>query len=125
MNDTDQLMKAYFDLCMFDNRADFWAWEELDEMSHERPEECLSTIITFLKHAPNAKVASSIGTGPLEDVLLYHGPLLLERLRQELQVNKRLRFALSKVHFSQMKIEHELKSIMSAMKANSQLGEFE
>lgn len=106
-----EFMRAYLRHCSERRCEDVWAWEEMDAMAREEPDKAWETILKLLSAAPSKKVVAFIAAGPLEDLLLYHGAMILERLKSEIEHNTRLKYAISHVMISQGAIASELNTL--------------
>lgn len=79
---------------------DFWAWVEVDELCFSRSEDPtsgLEMVLSLLAVAPSKDAIGYVAAGPLEDLLKYHGPAVIEKIKSEVPTNKRLLYALSGV----------------------------
>jgi len=56
------------------------AWEELDKLIHERPEEAWKIINLMYKLDSSDHILASIAAGPVEDLLCLHGPAFIRRI---------------------------------------------
>jgi len=71
-----------------------WAWERLDALASERPETALAAIWAICERADDDRVLARLAAGPLEDLLVRHGPAVVAaveaRARAEAKVRKLL-----------------------------------
>lgn len=51
------------------DRHGFWAWEAVNEMVRERPEEAWSVITRLVELSPDDRILGNVAAGPLEDLL--------------------------------------------------------
>jgi hypothetical protein len=58
----------------------FWAAAEVAELSRREPAATLDFILEVLKRNPQPRVLANLAAGPLEDLLVYHGPAVIERV---------------------------------------------
>jgi hypothetical protein len=94
MNDTanQDLVSAYIE---FANAAEdsreydtcFWASDELSTMCANQPREAWQTILAVLSRKPSSRVIELLAAGPLENLLVKHGPLLIDTIEQSAQRN--------------------------------------
>ncbi len=72
------------------NESTFWAWEELDDISRHDPDLCWELILEILRTDQSDRVVGNLAAGPLEDLLVRHGPKMIDRV--ESQARKDLQF---------------------------------
>ena len=58
----------------------FWAWEALDEIIQNSPDEAFSYILEIASSTNNLEVLSNLGAGPLEDFLVLYGSTYIEQV---------------------------------------------
>lgn len=58
----------------------FWAWEALDDLVRHTPEQAWQHILSVLAETNSEDVLSNLAAGPLEDLLVLHGPAFIERI---------------------------------------------
>ena len=58
----------------------FWAWEKLSEIAQKSPEEAWEYILKIATSTSNERVLSNLAAGPLEDLLVFHGPVFIDRI---------------------------------------------
>lgn len=73
------------------NSHHFWAFERVCELCEESPEECWDIILGILRKDSNAKVLSNLAAGPLEDLLVAHGAMFVEKIEQQAKTDERFR----------------------------------
>jgi len=61
----------------------FWAFEALDDLVSEDPEEGWSMILQILRLDQSPSVMENLSAGPLEDLLAKHGPAFIDRVEAE------------------------------------------
>ena len=61
----------------------FWAYEELDDLCTDSPEDTWEVILGILAQSPSDRALGSLAAGPLEDLLSRHGPSIIERVGLE------------------------------------------
>ena len=60
----------------------FWAYEQLDDISREDPELCWELILQIHRTPHPESVDESLAAGPLEDLLARFGPAFIDRVEQ-------------------------------------------
>lgn len=60
--------------------GDWWAWEKLRRMIEAYPEVGWDLVQDLVRYAPSDRVLAHVAAGPLEDLLVQHGDLLIERV---------------------------------------------
>jgi hypothetical protein len=77
-----------------EHEKNFWAFEQLRDLLAEKPEVCWVVINTIREIDGSDKILASVGSGPLEDLLVSHGPEFIERVEalaaKDLQFRKLL-----------------------------------
>jgi hypothetical protein len=58
----------------------FWAATEVSELSRNDPAWALDFILEVLRRQPLPRVLANLAAGPLEDLLVYHGPVIIDRV---------------------------------------------
>lgn len=58
----------------------FWAWEELDGRVRRNPEDAWRVIELIRRLDGSDTMLSNLGAGPLEDLLVHHGPAVIDRI---------------------------------------------
>jgi uncharacterized protein DUF6869 len=84
------------------NAETFDAWEDVDEMVTERPEEAWRLIRDMVDVAPD-HLLGTIAAGPLEDLLNRHGKKFVERVELAAATDSRFQQCLRGVWFSEPK----------------------
>jgi hypothetical protein len=78
-------------------RVDVWASDYLDHLVSNEPEVAWTIIIRLVAISPSDSILASIAAGPLEDLLVNHGPGFAERAvalsKQDARFRKCLRGA--------------------------------
>ncbi|MDC9822493.1 hypothetical protein PRN20_02005 [Devosia sp. ZB163] len=68
------------------DRPDFWAWEAADYLARHHPDGALSFILAAIDRPISEETRFSLAAGPLEDLLVHHGPSVIaevERLARQ------------------------------------------
>jgi hypothetical protein len=74
---------------------DFWAWEVLQDMVADEPHKAFDLVLKLLQAASTKEEISFVAAGPLEDLLNYYGLKIIDKVKEEVRLNKRLRYAIS------------------------------
>ena len=75
----------------------FWSVSNLWELTHKEPDTALDVILTILQVDDSSKIQENLSAGPLEDLLVYHGPKMIERIEREASRNHSFRMLLGGV----------------------------
>jgi hypothetical protein len=80
-------------------QAEVWRWadEELSRLVRTEPDTALEIIRAVISEAPNNAVLAAVAAGPLEDLLFYHGEVVIELVERFAAHDERFRKALSGV----------------------------
>jgi hypothetical protein len=80
-------------------QAEVWRWaeEELSRLVHAEPNTALEIIRAVISEAPNDAVLAFVAAGPLEDLLSYHGEVVIELVERFAAIDEWFRRALSGV----------------------------
>lgn len=60
----------------------FAAWERLNDLVREEPEGALRIIKEIVRLDQSEWILANVAAGPVEDLLCYHGPQLIERIEE-------------------------------------------
>ena len=63
----------------------FWAWKELSRLVRNDPNCALDIVIEIEERTDDMSVLSNLAAGPLEELLVQHGSLLLNRIEEEIR----------------------------------------
>lgn len=66
-----------------------WAHGEFWDLCRENMDEAWNAILSILEHDPDARVMANLAAGPLEDLLVNHGPALIQRVEARAKADKR------------------------------------
>jgi hypothetical protein len=58
----------------------FWANTRLSELCRHEPALALQVICDILRRDSSDKVVENLAAGPLEDLLVYHGPVVIDEV---------------------------------------------
>ena len=61
--------------------SNFWAHEELWELCRNSPDEALELIINIIDDSPNEWILGNVAAGPFEDLMCYHGEVIMPKLK--------------------------------------------
>jgi hypothetical protein len=75
----------------------FPVFDVVYDMVRKRPEEALAFILEVLRNDDSSVVAENLSAGPLEDLLVYHGATLIDRIEQEAKQNRQFAWLLGGV----------------------------
>ena len=91
----NEIVEAYFLNYKTKQDVYFWAWEEVDKAAHDEPDRAWQLIMKLVEKAENKKMLCYIGSGPLEDLLTYHGEAVIDRIELKARHDQQFKFALS------------------------------
>jgi uncharacterized protein DUF6869 len=107
--DQEQLIAAFwrhYRLSQSESPADretaeesFWAWEEAERVAREPNPDTVGLFVALVDAAPDDQARCYFGAGPLEDLLLYHGPNLVDEVEEAATRHERFRTALGCVWY--------------------------
>ena len=61
----------------------FWSFSQLWELTRTDPGTAFDVILTILHADDSSTIAEVLSAGPLESLLVYHGPTIIERIENE------------------------------------------
>ena len=79
------------------NDADYWAVDVVRDIVARDAEAAWPIVLELIGRAEDDEVLAFIAAGPLEDLLIAHGPQLIDRIEARAATDKTLRRALSGV----------------------------
>ncbi|MGC3989901.1 MAG: hypothetical protein QM796_09535 [Chthoniobacteraceae bacterium] len=79
------LQKTRFESGQYE--ALFWAYEAVWNLVAAKPPEALEFILAVLKCDSSSTIMENLSAGPLEDLLVGHGSLLIEKIEEEAKMN--------------------------------------
>jgi hypothetical protein len=56
----------------------FWAWQRVNKLCTEEPEEALEFVLAVLAHDRSPRILSNLAAGPMEDLLARHPHRMIE-----------------------------------------------
>jgi hypothetical protein len=76
---------------------DWWACEQVDSLVDKEPEQGWEITLMLVNKSPSDEALAYVAAGPLENLLIKHGPEVIDRIEKESSTNERLQLALSGV----------------------------
>ena len=70
---------------------EFWAVMKLDDLAHDEPDTAWLLILELVRQRLPDNAFGTLAAGPLEDLIRYHGPNLIERVEMEARSNPEFR----------------------------------
>lgn len=97
--DTPTLVRAWINYHEHPNRQGdlFWAWETVSDTVAQCPEEGWRLILELIQNAPDKLILANIAAGPLEDLIVQHGPIFIDRIEDLARKDPRFRIAVTGV----------------------------
>ncbi len=93
MHSDEEVADTYLRYFELKQDADFWAFQEVDDIVRDDPARAWRLTHLLINKAPSLRALSYIGAGPLEDLL----PQFIEMVAAAAREDERLQFALSTV----------------------------
>jgi hypothetical protein len=78
-------------------RHGFWAWEAVNALVRQEPEEAWAMILRLVALAPDDRTLANVAAGPLEDLLGLHPYAFVGLVEEEARRDARFRRCLSGV----------------------------
>ena len=75
----------------------WWAIDKFFELVPEQPQDCWQAILAVLDRTSSEKVLSTLGAGPLEDLIHEHGPEFIGNIEFEARENPPFKELLARV----------------------------
>jgi hypothetical protein len=72
----------------------FWAWEEVTSIAKSVPVDAVELFVALADAAPDDQARCYLGTGPLEDLVLHHGPHFVDQIDEAARQHEHFRTAL-------------------------------
>lgn len=69
----------------------FWSYEVLYELVTGHPDQALEIILAILRVDDSHKTYENLSAGPLEDLLVCHGPAMIDKIEIEAAANPNFR----------------------------------
>jgi len=70
-----------------------WAVDEVLELTCDRPDTLWEVILLILSRDQSEKTVRSIGAGPLEDLLIYHGRSYVDKVTECMKKNMAIKMS--------------------------------
>jgi|ERR1700682_643434 len=93
----DYVAQTYFRRGISRDPFDFWAWMLVHELLEPDPEAAWAMILELIDRAPDDEALLYVAAGPLEDFIMFHAAVYIERIEGLARTNPRLKRALSGV----------------------------
>lgn len=74
-----------------------WAHEALRGMCLESPDEAWDAILAVLAREPDPQKLASLAAGPLQDLLVHHGPAMIQRVEKRAEADRAFATLLGRV----------------------------
>lgn len=59
-----------------------WAFNAMCDLAFKSPDECWDVILAILKMDQSDNIMAKLAAGPLEELLVYHGSKVIDRIEQ-------------------------------------------
>jgi uncharacterized protein DUF6869 len=79
------------------NAKTIWASTRVSELSRTDPTAALDVILEIQRRSPPARVLANLAAGPLEDLLVYKGPEVIDQIETLAEVEPAFRSLLAGV----------------------------
>lgn len=67
----------------------FWAFKEMTDLSHQKPDVALAVILEILKITDEDRTLAVLAAGPLEELIVRHGKQLIDNIINLAMSNKK------------------------------------
>jgi hypothetical protein len=74
-----------------------WAFDEMNRLVRQDPEEAWPWIVEMVQRAPNDRILAFVAAGPLEDLIRLHAATFIDRIETAAKNDREFRKALSGV----------------------------
>lgn len=92
MAQRDDLIDAYIHDVVTGRDEYFWAWEDVDDLVSNSPEEAWALLLEVIDRCPH-RLLYIVGAGPLEDLIVQAHDILAEQIVERLTSSERFRSA--------------------------------
>lgn len=65
----------------------FWAYEEVADLVQKKPVEAFDMVLEILASTDDESVLFNLAAGPLEELIQFHGPLVIDSIEREAAKN--------------------------------------
>jgi len=93
----EQVVDSYLRHYALKQDQDFWAFDEVNQLVRRDPLAGWRVTCLLIKKASCDEALAYIAAGPLEDLLAFHGPGVIEHVTVAARADERLQLALSGV----------------------------
>jgi hypothetical protein len=93
----NEIADAYLRYHARKQEADRWAWEKVEDLIEHDLDEAWRIICALVSKASSDEALAYVAAGPLENLLVRHGPAVIDKVEDESRNNSRLQLALSGV----------------------------
>jgi hypothetical protein len=93
----EEIVDTYLRHYALGEKQDFWAFDEVNQIVRRDPATGWSLTCLLIKKAPSDEALAYVAAGPLEDLLTFHGPALIDHVTVAARADERLQLALSGV----------------------------
>ena len=98
----DDLVRGFLDLLRSEHGTElhdesFWTFMAMQDLVEEFPDEAFAVVKELLKADDWQHLVGQIAAGPIEDLLVHHGPRMIDCIEAEACANPRLKHALGGV----------------------------
>jgi hypothetical protein len=93
----EQVVDSYLRHYALKEEQDFWAFDEVNRIVRRDPAAGWRLTSLLVNKAPSDEALAYVAAGPLEDLLTFHGPALIDHVAVAARADKRLQLALSAV----------------------------
>jgi hypothetical protein len=91
----EQVVDSYLRHYALKEDQDLWAFDEVDQVVRRDPAAGLRLTCLLVNKASSDEALAYVAAGPLEDLLTFHGPTLIDRVTVAARADDRLQLALS------------------------------
>ncbi len=81
----------YSEVKSLEKDENFWAYEVLDRLCEDEPERCLHIIENMCSSTDDEFLLANIAAGPLEDLLVRCGDLIISKLEDVVEGNEKMK----------------------------------
>ena len=93
----NELVTVYHRYGVTNSPDDFWAWDRVGEIIRGSDVEQAWQLVVALIRASTDERLPYVGAGPVEDLVVYHAPALIDLIEGEAQRDPRFRDALASI----------------------------
>jgi hypothetical protein len=93
----EQVVDSYLRHYALKEEQDFWAFDQVNHIVRRDPAAGWRLTFLLVNKSPSDEALAYIAAGPLEDLLTFHGPTLIDDVAVAARADERLQLALSGV----------------------------